>query len=293
VPLDRRFTARLLGFDGVWPNALDATSARDHVLELLSALAILQCTLSRLAADLIFLCGEETGIFEYPDELADTSSAMPQKKNPDPLELVRGRAGTLAGALSGALAITHGLPSGYSRDLQELKPALWRGIATARDSAVIMRLAAERMRVRAGRAAGILERGFAAALDLAEDLCLRRNVPFRRAHFAVGQLVRILAANGRTLSQADAAEASRILSRGAARPIEFSPAEWSSAVDPGIGASRRRTAGGPGDTAALRRRAETVNRRIERTIRSLRARELRAASFLRAEVGRRIRARRG
>lgn len=283
VPVDRRFTARLLGFKGVWLNALDATSARDHVLELLAALAIIQNTLSRLAADLMFFSADEHGVFAYPDELADTSSAMPQKKNPDPLELVRGRAGTLAGALSGALAITHGLPSGYSRDLQELKPALWKSLALVRESAAVVRLTVERLAIQPGRATGILERGYAAALDLAESMCLRKGLPFRRVHYAVGQLVKSLHDERRTFEETSAAEASRILSRGVGRPVTFTTGEWREAVDLERGAGRRK-AGGPGDMPRLLRQAAGHVRWLNRAVRSLTAVETRSQRALRAAV---------
>src|SRR5205823_1208803 len=120
------------------------------LLELLAALAILQSDLSRLATDVILFSAEEYGIFDYPDGLADTSSAMPQKKNPDPLELVRGRAATTAGALAGALGIVHGLPAGYSRDLQEVKPALWTGLRHAGESAAVTALVIAELKVRPG-----------------------------------------------------------------------------------------------------------------------------------------------
>jgi len=285
VPLDRRVAARLLGFDGVWPNSLDATGARDHVLELLSALAILMSTLSRLAGDVIHLSSDEVGVFAYPDDFADTSSAMPQKKNPDPLELLRARAAALAGALSGALATVHGLPSGYSRDLQELKPALWHGLAVAESSARIAAEVAIRLRVRPGRGAEVLDRGYAAALDLAEWLSLRRGVPFRRAHFAVGALVRALSAQGRGFGAVSAAEASRILSAPAGRPVALSAAEWKEASDLARGAARRK-GGGPGDFWALLKRSERDLDRLGGAARAIEALDARGRRGLAAAVKR-------
>jgi len=283
VPYDRGYVARLLGFDGVWANYLDATSARDHVLELMAALAVLQGNLSRLAADVMHGSGED-GVFEYPDYLADTSSAMPQKKNPDPLELVRARAGTVSGALAGALAITHGLMSGYSRDLQELKPALWGALATVEDSAGIMRLAVAGIRPRRERAVAVLDRGYAAALDLAEWLALHKGVPFRRAHFAVGVLVRTLHGRGATFRQASSAESSRILSDAARSRVEFTEAEWREVADPVLGAIRRRTSGGPGDVKRLLATAVAGIRRAAAAVRTLAAREERTARNLKATV---------
>jgi argininosuccinate lyase len=242
VPVDRRLVARLLGFPAVATHPLDATGSRDCVLEFLSALAILQGTLSRLATDIMFLSGDGVGVLEYPDGLADTSSAMPQKKNPDPLELVRARAGSVSGALSGALAIVHGLSSGYSRDLQELKPLLWGAVRTVADSASIMALAVSGVRVRPGAADRVVSRGYAEALDLAEFLSLKKGVPFRRAHFAVGGLVAHLAGTGRGLRDAGAREASDVISRAAGRKVALTAAEYGSAVDPLASATRRSAA---------------------------------------------------
>jgi argininosuccinate lyase len=286
VPLDRAFTARLLGFYGVWDHALDATSARDHLIEALSAVAIQLSNLSRLAGDVIWLAGPETAVFEYPDGLADTSSAMPQKKNPDPLELLRGRAAAAGGALGGALGIVHGLPAGYSRDLQEMKPLLWRALEHAGSSALVARLVVEGIRVRPGRAAEILDRGFAAALDLAEVLSLGHGVPFRRAHFAVGRLVRSLGASGRTFARCGAAEASAALSAAAARPVRFTEAQWREAVSPAAGAARRRTRGGPGDGVRLLRTALARQRALDAAVRRAAAREERARLELRRTVAR-------
>jgi argininosuccinate lyase len=230
VPVARELTARLLGFDGVWENSLDATSARDHVLETLSVLAIFQGGLSRLAADVIMMSGPETGVLVYPDGWADTSSAMPQKRNPDPLELVRARAAESAGLAAAGFGIMHGLTSGYNRDLQELKPLLWKSMAMAGAGAAVVRHVVSRLRTDQPRVREILAKGYAAALDVAEWLTLRKGVPFRRAHHAVGILVRELAAHGRSLADADPAGASRVLSRAAGRPLPFTAAEWRTAI---------------------------------------------------------------
>lgn len=285
VPVHRAFTARLLGFDGVWLNALDATSARDQLLELLAALAILQSDCSRLATDVILWSSEEYGVFDYPDRLADTSSAMPQKKNPDPLELIRGRAAATAGALAGAIGIVHGLPSGYSRDLQEVKPALWLGLRHAGASAAVAALVVEGLAVRPGRAAVILERGYAAALDLAELLSLHHGVPFRKAHFAVGQVIRDLAARGLRFSQLGAREASEAFSRAAGRPVTFGDTAWRDAVNLSAGAARRREAGGPGDGPAVLREAQGRLVRLDRAIRAAADRETRARRELARRLG--------
>jgi argininosuccinate lyase len=210
---------------------------------------------------------------------------MPQKKNPDPLELVRGRAAATAGALAGALGIVHGLPAGYSRDLQEVKPALWLGLRHAGESAAVAALVVDGLTVRPGKAAVILERGYAAALDLAELLSLRHGVPFRKAHFAVGQLVRDLAGRGLLFAQLGAREASEALSRSAGQPVRFTEAGWRDAVHLAAGAARRRAAGGPGDGAAGLREARARLGGLDRAIRVAAARETRARRELARRLG--------
>jgi argininosuccinate lyase len=230
-------------------------------------------------------------VLTYPDAFADTSSAMPQKKNPDPLELVRARAGTVSGELSGALAIVHGLGGGYSRDLQELKVLLWRALATVRDSAEVTALVVAGLGVRRGRGAEIVGRGFATAMDLADRLSLERGVPFRRAHFAVGRLVRALSDDGRTFAQTGAAEASRVLSEAAGRPVPIDERTWRDWTDAAARAASRRTAGGPGDLPGQLSRARRHLDEQHARLRVLAAREARARKLLLAAVARSIKAR--
>jgi argininosuccinate lyase len=160
--------------------------------------------LSRLAEDLIIFTGEEHGFFELSDASATGSSMMPQKKNPDPLELVRGKTGRVLGRLTGWLATMKGLPSGYNKDLQEDKEAVFDAEATLSASlraavAVVSRLSINRDRT--GRAAS----GLLLATDVADYLAAR-GVPFRRAHEIVGALVRRLLAEGRDFSDLSLAE---------------------------------------------------------------------------------------
>ncbi|MDQ4056019.1 MAG: argininosuccinate lyase, partial [Thermoproteota archaeon] len=130
INIDRRTTAVFLGFDGLIRNSVDATSSRDALIEYTSGISIFMTTLSRLAEDFILWSTTEFGYLEISDEYSSTSSAMPQKKNPDPLELVRAKASSVLGNLVSILSIVKALPSGYSRDLQELKPHLWRASST-------------------------------------------------------------------------------------------------------------------------------------------------------------------
>jgi len=194
-PVDTARLATRLGFSRVVRNSIDASSDRDFVASFLFAASLAMVHLSRIAEDLIIFTGEEYGFFELADESATGSSMMPQKKNPDPLELVRGKSGRVIGRLTGWLATMKGLPGGYNKDLQEDKEAVFDAERTLAVSltaahAVISRLTLDA--AKAGRAAS----GLLLATDVA-DYLVGRGVPFRRAHEIVGALVRKLHAEGR------------------------------------------------------------------------------------------------
>jgi argininosuccinate lyase len=197
-PVDTQLLATRLGFSRLVLNSIDASSDRDFVASFLYAVSMAMMHLSRLAEDLIIFTGEEHGFFDLADESATGSSMMPQKKNPDPLELVRGKAGRAIGRLTGWLATMKGLPSGYNKDLQEDKEAVFDAEATLLASlraahAVVSRLSLNGER--AERAAS----GLLLATDVA-DYLVARGMPFRRAHEVVGAMVRHLLAERRDFS---------------------------------------------------------------------------------------------
>ena len=197
-PIDTARLARALGFSRVVQNSIDASSDRDFVAAFLYAVSLAMVHLSRLAEDLIIFTGEEHAYFELADASATGSSMMPQKKNPDPLELVRGKTGRAVGRLAGWLATMKGLPSGYNKDLQEDKEAVFDAEATLQGSARATHAVVARLSLnteRAERAAS----GLLLATDVA-DYLVTRGMPFRRAHEVVGGLVRQLLAEGRDFS---------------------------------------------------------------------------------------------
>jgi argininosuccinate lyase len=203
-PIDTTLLARTLGFSRIVLNSIDASSDRDFVASFLYATSLAMVHLSRLAEDLIIFTGEEHGFFELADASATGSSMMPQKKNPDPLELVRGKSGRAIGRLTGWLVTMKGLPSGYNKDLQEDKEAVFDAEATLGASlraaqAVVSRLSTNAERT--GRAAS----GLLLATDVA-DYLVSRGMPFRRAHEVVGAMVRRLLAEGRDFSDLSMAE---------------------------------------------------------------------------------------
>jgi argininosuccinate lyase len=189
LPLDRESVAQELGFDGPTRNTLDGVSARDHALELLSVLAILGVNLSRLCEELVLWSSSEFGFVEFDDAFATGSSLMPQKKNPDLAELVRGKTGRLVGDLTSLLVTLKGLPLTYNRDMQEDKEPVFDAVDTVRGCLEVLAPAIETLRVRDEVMREAASDPALLATDLAEHL-VARGVPFREAHEAVGRLVR-------------------------------------------------------------------------------------------------------
>jgi argininosuccinate lyase len=188
LPLDREDTARSLGFEGPSRNSMDAVGSRDAALEFLAACAIAMVNLSRLAEELVLWSSAEFGFVELADAYATGSSLMPQKKNPDVPELVRGKVGRVIGDLVTLLTVVKGLPLTYNRDLQEDKEPVFDAAATLRDSLAVLAGALDTLAVRADRMRAAADDPMLLATDLAEAL-VREGVPFREAHEAVGRIV--------------------------------------------------------------------------------------------------------
>ncbi len=206
-PLDVAALASRLGFSRVAANSIDASSDRDFVSVFLHACALAMVHLSRLAEDLIVFTAEEFRFFDLSDEVATGSSLMPQKKNPDPLELVRGKSGRVIGRHAGWLASMKGLPSGYNKDLQEDKEAVFDAEATLGPSLRTMRVVVSGLVLDAARARRWAS-GLLLATDVAEYL-VARGMAFRQAHETVGAMVRRLVADGRDFESLSAEEWTR------------------------------------------------------------------------------------
>lgn len=186
--IDREQLAGWLGFASATRNSLDSVSDRDHVLELLSAAAIGMVHLSRFAEDLIFFNTGEAGFVELSDRVTSGSSLMPQKKNPDALELIRGKCGRVQGALTGMMMTLKGLPLAYNKDMQEDKELAFDAIDTVKGCLVLFTGMISSMTFRKDVMEASAKRGFTNATDAA-DYLVNRGVPFRDAHGIVGQLV--------------------------------------------------------------------------------------------------------
>ncbi|MBC7690908.1 MAG: argininosuccinate lyase [Methylotenera sp.] len=188
-PLDREAVARDLGFASVSENSLDAVSDRDFVVEFLSGASLMMMHLSRMAEELILWSTPEFGFVRLDDSVTTGSSIMPQKKNPDVAELIRGKVGRVYGALMGALTLLKALPLAYNRDLQEDKTFLFEGLDTVHSSLKLMTLMLSSAYFDTERMSGALKGDFSNATDLADDLVVH-GMTFRQAHEVTGRIVR-------------------------------------------------------------------------------------------------------
>jgi argininosuccinate lyase len=186
--VDRERVARALGFDSVSRNSLDAVSDRDFCVEFASAASLVMAHLSRLAEDLIIYATTEFGFVELSDAIATGSSIMPQKKNPDALELVRGKSGRVFGHTVALLTIIKGLPLTYNKDMQEDKEAVFDAADTVRESLEVTATVLRNVRLREARTRDAAGLGYMNATEMA-DYLVRRGLPFREAHEAVGRMV--------------------------------------------------------------------------------------------------------
>jgi argininosuccinate lyase len=200
-PLDRDATAAALGFDGPTRNSLDSVSDRDFAIEYLTAAAQCSLHLSRLAEEFVIWASQPFGFVQLSDQWSTGSSIMPQKRNPDAAELVRGHSGRITGALVSLMMTMKGLPLAYSKDMQDDKPPVFEahdllGLCIAAMTGMI-----ESATFRTDRMRGLAESGFATATDLADWLVREAGVPFREAHHITGRAVAAAEAQGVRLDQ--------------------------------------------------------------------------------------------
>jgi len=207
-PVDRSRLAHDLGFARVARNSLDVTSDRDFVCDLLFACSLILVHLSRLAEDFIIYSTPALGFVELHDAYATGSSLMPQKKNADTLELIRGKASRVLGALTNMLALLKGLPLGYDRDLQEDKRALFDAVDTTTDCLVLAGRVIGTLSVRSDRMKEATEQGFLTATEVADAL-VRQGIAFAQAHEQVGKLVKYCVEQNKTFADVTLAEARR------------------------------------------------------------------------------------
>jgi argininosuccinate lyase len=204
-PIDRRLVARLLGFSRVTGNSMDTVADRDFALEFLAAGALCGLHASRLAEELVWFSGSEFGFLTVSQGFATGSSIMPQKRNPDIAELLRGRAGRLAGDWVTLFTVLKGLPLTYNRDLQEDKPPVFNAMDTLQGALGVLPPMLDTLTLHRDRLRQACDSGFPTATEAADHL-VRRGVPFRQAHAAVGRAVTHAAERGQALTDLDLAD---------------------------------------------------------------------------------------
>ena len=207
-PIDREALAQSLGFKSATHNSLDAVSDRDHVMELLSCASISMVHLSRLAEDLIIYNSGEANFIELSDKVTSGSSLMPQKKNPDALELIRGKVGRVVGSLMGILTTVKALPLAYDKDLQEDKEGLFDALDTWHECLDMMALVFEDINLNKEKITAAAKGGYSNATELA-DYLVSKGVPFREAHSVVGQVVLYAIEQKKPLEELSVAEFQR------------------------------------------------------------------------------------
>jgi argininosuccinate lyase len=250
-PFDREALARDLGFDGVTRNSMDVSADRDFVLDFLFAASTILLHLSRLAEDWILYSSEEFGWMDLSDAVTSGSSLMPQKKNPDSLELIRGKCGRVFGALTSLLVTLKGLPLTYNRDLQEDKEPLFEAADQLTGALEMAAVVVASAKLDGARAAAAAEQSWVVATDLAEELA-RTGTPFHRAHQIVGRLVLESVRQGKRPADWSAAEL-------AVFAPEFTP-EMVRLMNPLEGMKTREIAGGTGPRAVSKALAEARDR---------------------------------
>ena len=246
-PIDRAYVARLLNFPAVSKNSIDSVADRDFILEFLAAAAILFVHLSRLAEELVLWSSQEFAFIELPDRYCTGSSMMPQKKNPDVPELIRGKTGRIFGHLSALLTIMKGLPLAYNRDLQEDKVPLFDTVDTVKASLDMVRELISGMKARKDKMLAAAQDGFMNATDLA-DYLVGRGVPFRAAHAVAGKIVQHCLSRGRRIEELPLPELKRFSSKIDKDVYRYLSAE--------AAVGRRRAIGGTARSNVIRRLKE-------------------------------------
>jgi argininosuccinate lyase len=242
-PIDRALVARYLGFDGLLENTMDAVASRDFALEAVSALSIMMVDMSRLAEELVIWSTLEFGYVDMPDDHSSTSSIMPQKKNPVTSEIMRAKVGDVFGELAAMTVIMKSLPLAYNLDMQEVNPHIWRACEASLLSLRVMADLVRKMRLRDSRLKDVVTRDFSVATELADVLVREGGLPFRKAHQAVGAIVKDLSESSKSLSEEPASRVAGMVFEKAG--VRISEASVASAIDPVKNADVRATTGGP------------------------------------------------
>lgn len=240
LPIDREYAAKAMGFSGVTRNSLDAVADRDLFIEFVTACALCGTHFSRVSEDLIIWSTSEFGFVELPEAYTTGSSLMPQKKNPDACELLRGKAGRLCGHVTALFTMVKGLPLTYNRDLQEDKPPVFDAFDQTDLCLQVMQAVFAGLKVKPERCAAAVKDPLLLATDVA-DLLVTLGVPFRQAHHAVGALVKLAEERGVPLDKLAFADAQAT--------VPELPADWTKVFDLQTAMTKRENSGMPGPKA--------------------------------------------
>ncbi len=252
VKIDRGLTARLLGFDGLVENTMDAVSSRDFAVEVVSNLALTMTDMSRVAEELVLWSSGEFGVVEISDGYASTSSIMPQKKNAVVAELIRGKSSTVYGDLVATVSMMKALPYSYNIDMQQLTPHVWSACEITLSSLQVLAGMLSEAVFDAERLEELLGGGFIMATDLADYLAVEQGIPFRTAHMIVGNLVRISLEEKKTFREVILKDLSKMVKEAADREIQVSPEDVDHILDPRRSVESRCTAGGPSRVTVMK-----------------------------------------
>ena len=243
-PINREKTAELLGFDGLAENSIDAVGSRDYIIEAMAVLTLISIDLSRLSEDLIVWSTPDFGIIELPDGFASTSSIMPQKKNPEPLEVIRATASAIIGNFVTSAATLKGLPSTYNLDFQEITPILWDSIDKVSNSLEIIANIIPNLKVTPDISKKALA-SFVAATEIANMIVQKYNVPFRAAHKIVGFLVKLLIESKLTFEDVTPELLHKTIQNTYAGKLDVKPEDITDCIDPNKIVQSHQVKGGP------------------------------------------------
>lgn len=260
ISIDRAYTAELLGFSGVIENTIDATSSRDIILDVLARLTVLSTILSRMSKDLIVWSTYEYGFIELGDEVADISTAMPQKKNPDCLEVLIGKTSRIIGLLSHCLSAVYALNTGYSRELQEVKSACFTIVQDIEAMLITLSKVLATLKINEKRMLEVARGNYIVATDLAE-LLVCKGLAFREAHLLVGNIVKELKSKGVPLDNLTPELLKKTAVKVLKKEVNISADELQKAIDPFSCVLSRKSQGGPSP--------EEIERMIEERRREL------------------------
>jgi len=250
-PINRDRTAELLGFDKVLENSIDAVGSRDFILETLANLTLLAIDISRMVEDLIIWSSPDFGIIDLPESFSSTSSIMPQKKNPDVLEVIRARMSQVLGNFLASATTMKALPSGYNLDFQEITPKLWESLETVAGSVSMLSKLVKELKVSKNIFSKPVLK-FATTTELANMLVKKYNVPFRMSHRIVGSLVKNLLDNEMTLSDLTPELLQKAAQDSAGLTLNVKEADIQESIDPSKFVESHKAKGGPSPTEVKR-----------------------------------------